>query len=214
MEDIFSQIEELKVIPVVKINDAKDAPALARALIDGGLACAEVTLRTEAAVESIRRMSELEGLLVGAGTVLRPEQARQAVDAGAQFIVSPGFSHAVVRSLLDLRVPVIPGTATPTDVQAAFELGLKVVKFFPAEAAGGVKTLKAISAPFDMMRFIPTGGINAGNLKDYLKLPAVIACGGSWIVKPELISAGRFDEITTLTREAVALTDGKESVQR
>lgn len=207
MEGIFSRIEELKVIPVIKINDAKDAPALTQALIDGGLPCAEVTLRTDAAVESIRRISERGELLVGAGTVLTVEQTKQALSAGAQFIVSPGFSHAVVRYCIDNKIPVIPGTATATDIQAAYELGLKVVKFFPAEAAGGVKTLKAISAPFDMMRFIPTGGINAGNLKDYLKLPSVIACGGRWIVKQELISTGRFDEVTRLVSEAVAICD-------
>ncbi|MGE5550924.1 MAG: bifunctional 4-hydroxy-2-oxoglutarate aldolase/2-dehydro-3-deoxy-phosphogluconate aldolase [Bacteroidota bacterium] len=204
MEDILGKIGTLGIVPVVKIDDAKDAVALGKALVAGGLPCAEITFRTSAAEESIRRLTaEVPEMLVGAGTVLSPEQAAQAVGAGAKFIVSPGLNPKVVQYCLEHGIPITPGVCNPTDIEAALGFGLKVLKFFPAEAYGGLETLKAICAPYGMVKFIPTGGISAANLLEYLSFPKVLACGGSWMVKPELIAAGNFDEIARLTREAV-----------
>jgi 2-dehydro-3-deoxyphosphogluconate aldolase/(4S)-4-hydroxy-2-oxoglutarate aldolase len=208
MSDIIKKMELYKLIPVVVIESANDAEPLARALMDGGLPCAEVTFRTAAAEEAIRRLSKIEGLLLGAGTVLSVDQAKKAVDAGATFIVSPGFNPKVVGYCVENCVPIIPGVCTPTEIEAAMEFGLKVLKFFPAETYGGVEALKAISAPYSMIKFVPTGGIGPGNVMNYIRFPKVLACGGSWMVKKESISAGKFDEITRLTRDAVALVKG------
>lgn len=202
--DILPRLGELGLIPVVAIEDATAAPPLARALIDGGLPCAEITFRTAAAADAIRAMVEAApDMLIGAGTVLNVEQARQAVEAGARFIVSPGFGAAVVDFCQSEGLPVMPGVATPSEIMQALAKDLHVLKFFPAEAMGGIGTLKAIGGPFGGVKFIPTGGINADNIGDYLRLPLVHACGGSWIVKKALISGGQYDEITRLTREAL-----------
>ena len=206
MSDIFAKLEELKLVPVVVIEDADDAVPLAETLIEAGLPCAEVTFRTSAAAEAIRRMAKVKGLVLGAGTVLSEDQAEEAAAAGAQFIVSPGFNPNVVGYCIDNDIPISPGVSTPTDIEAAMSFGLNIVKFFPAEAFGGLKTLKAISAPYTSMKFIPTGGINAKNLLDYLGFPKVLACGGSWMVKKDLIVAKDFDEIARMTREAVELS--------
>lgn len=206
MNKILQQLENVGLVPVVAIEQAEDAPQLGRALLAGGLPCAEITFRTAAAAEAIRLMAtECPDMLVGAGTVLTVEQAQQAVAAGAKFIVSPGFDSDVVDWCLANNVPITPGVATPTEVGLALKKGVTVQKFFPAEAIGGVKSLKAIVAPYGGVKFIPTGGINANNLGDYLSLPMVHACGGSWMVKKQLISAGEFDKITELTAEAIAI---------
>lgn len=204
MNQVLEQIQKIGIVPVVVLNDAEDAEPLAEALIDGGIACAEVTFRTDAAEESIRRISaKYPDMLVGAGTVLTTEQVDRAVEAGAKFIVSPGFNPKVVSCCVEKGIPVTPGTSGPSDVEAAIEMGLEVVKFFPAEASGGLKFLKAIAGPYTKMKFMPTGGINAENLKEYLAFDKILACGGSWMVKGDLIKAGNFAEITRLTKEAV-----------
>ena len=206
MTSIDEKIYQLGVIPVVAIEDAKDAAALGQALIAGGLPCAEITFRTSAAAESVRTLSsQFPGLLVGAGTVLSVEQAKDAVDGGAKFLVTPGFDQDVVAFSLARGVPIYPGVATPTEINMALKMGLNILKFFPAEALGGLKTLKAIAGPYTQVRFIPTGGINAQNLVEYLNSPAVVACGGSWPVKKTLIANGEFETITRLTAEAVQL---------
>ncbi len=206
MNEVVSKLGEVGIIPVVAIERAEDAKALGQALLDGGLPCAEITFRTAAAEEAIRSMSSaFPEILVGAGTVLSVEQAQRAAGAGARFIVSPGFDPAVVDWCLANDVAITPGVATPSDVIMGLNRGLEVVKFFPAEALGGTKTLKAIGAPFGGVKFIPTGGISAANLADYLSLPMVHACGGSWMVKKQLISDGDFDAIAALAKEAVAL---------
>lgn len=206
MHDVLETIEQLGIVPVVVIENAKDAVPLCRALQEGGLPLAEITFRTAAAEDAIRAVSsDLPEVLVGAGTVLTTQQAEKAIKAGARFIVSPGLNPAVVEFCMEKSVPVIPGCCTPTDIEVALGLGLNVVKFFPAEAFGGIKTLKAISAPYSMMKFVPTGGINATNLNDYLSFDKVLACGGSWMVNSELLKRGDFEEITRLTREAMHL---------
>jgi 2-dehydro-3-deoxyphosphogluconate aldolase / (4S)-4-hydroxy-2-oxoglutarate aldolase len=206
MNDILRQLGRNGVIPVVAIEDAQHANRLGEALLAGGLPCAEITFRTAAAGEAIRRLTTaFPEMLVGAGTVLSVEQAEQAVDAGAQFIVAPGFDPQVVDWCLDHHVPVTPGVVTPTEISTVLAKGLNVLKFFPAEAMGGIKTLKAVGGPFRDVTFIPTGGINADNLARYLHLPMVHACGGSWIVNKHLIAEGKFDTITRLVREALAI---------
>ena len=205
--DALKRIGELKVIPVVAIEDADSAGALGEALTAGGLPIAEITFRTAAAESSIRTLSKQRDLLVGAGTVLNVDTAKRAADAGAKFIVSPGFSPKVVRWCLDNKVPITPGTATPTDIEMALDHGISVVKFFPCEAIGGLKTLKAIAAPYSMIKFIPTGGITAENLANYLKFPPILACGGSWMVSKELLAEKKFDEVTRLSREAVEIAN-------
>jgi len=205
MTDILEQLGELKLVPVVVIQDAADAEPLADALLEGGLACAEVTFRTSAAPNAISAIEARGGLLLGAGTVLTVDQAKQAADCGAKFIVTPGFNPEVVAYCVDNSIPITPGICTPTGIEAALGFGLSVVKFFPAEAFGGLKTLKAISGPYHMMKFIPTGGINADNVADYLGFAKVLACGGSWMVKKDLIAEKNFTEITRLTQQAVAL---------
>jgi 2-dehydro-3-deoxyphosphogluconate aldolase/(4S)-4-hydroxy-2-oxoglutarate aldolase len=199
------------IIPVVAIDNAAHALPLARALGEGGLHCIEITFRTAAAAEALAAIAhKVPTMLAGAGTVLTIEQAKLAKASGARFIVSPGLNRKVVEYCLAEGIPVTPGVATPSDVEAALDLGLEVVKFFPAEAAGGVKFLNALSAPYRSVRFIPTGGIDETNILSYLKLPRVVACGGSWMVKPELINAGKFDEIRALTSKAVATMLGFE----
>lgn len=204
MNEVLEKISKIGIVPVVVLDDAKDAEPLAKALIAGGLPCAEVTFRTEAAEESIRKMSTaFPEMLVGAGTVLTTEQVDRAVGAGAKFIVSPGLNPKVVKYCIDKGIPVTPGTSNPSDVEAAIELGLDVVKFFPAEAAGGLNMIKSMAAPYTQMKFMPTGGISAKNICEYLAFDKIIACGGSWMVKKELVAAGKFDEIQALTEEAV-----------
>lgn len=206
MEKILKKIGHLGIVPVVAINKSEDASALGEALMNAGLACAEITFRTAAAEEAIRQLSMgFPEMLVGAGTVLTVGQAESAVQAGARFIVSPGFDAKIVDWCLERDVLVTPGVATPTEINMALDKGLDVLKFFPAEALGGVKTLKAIAAPYKGVKFIPTGGVEPENLKDYLSLPAVHACGGSWMVKGSLIDSGKFDEITRLAREALQI---------
>ena len=192
MSEILKEMSNIGIIPVVALNDAKDAAPLAKALIDGGIPCAEVTFRTDAAEESIRIMAtEYPEMLVGAGTVLTIEQVDRAVNAGAKFIVSPGLNPKVVKYCVDNNILVIPGCTNPSDVEVAIELGLETVKFFPAEPAGGLPMIKAMSAPYTKMKFMPTGGINENNLKGYLDFSKIVACGGSWMVKNDLIEAGK-----------------------
>ena len=205
MKEKFKKVLQGRIIPVVAIEKAENAIPLADALIEGGLPCAEITFRTTAAEAVIAALAKRGDVLVGAGTVLKIEQVQTAIDAGACFIVAPGFNPRVVEFCLDHSIPVTPGVATPTDIEAAMGFGLDIVKYFPAEAFGGLKTLKAISAPYTMMKFIPTGGINAENVFEYLSHPKVAAVGGSWMVKSSMISDGQFETITRLTKEAVAL---------
>lgn len=204
MNPILEQFQKLGIIPVVVIDDAKDAVPLAKALCEGGLPVAEVTFRTDAAEEAIRLMSEAyPEMLVGAGTVLTTEQVDRAVAAGSKFIVSPGLNPKVVKYCQEKNVPITPGTARPTDIEMALELGLDVVKFFPAEQNGGLAMIKAMAAPYTKVKFMPTGGINAKNLKSYLDFDKIIACGGSWMVPKDLVAVGDFEAIKNLTREAV-----------
>lgn len=211
MNEVLEQIQKIGIVPVVVLEDAKDAAPLAKALCEGGLPCAEVTYRTAAAEESIRIMtSEFPEMLVGAGTILTPEQVDGAVNAGAKFIVSPGLNPRVVRHCIEKGIPVTPGTSNPSDVEQALELGLDVVKFFPAEASGGLNMIKSMAAPYTNVKFMPTGGISAKNLNEYLAFPKILACGGSWMVKGDLIRAGAFDKITEMTRDAVMTMLGFE----
>jgi len=211
VNEILKKIDELGIVPVVKIEKAEDALPLGRALLVGDLPIAEITFRTSAAEESIKSLTkELPTLLIGAGTVLTVEQAKKAVSAGAQFIVSPGFNPKVVDYCIENSIPVTPGINNPTQIEMALERGIEVVKFFPAEASGGLSLLKSMSAPYTNIKFIPTGGINQNNLCSYLSNNKVLACGGSWMVKPDLISSGNFTEITRLTREAITTMLGFE----
>lgn len=206
MNDALKTLGSTGIVPVVVLNKADDAEPLAQALVKGGLPCAEVTFRTDAAEESIRRIAKkFPEMFVGAGTVLTTEQADRAVDAGAKFIVSPGLNPKVVEHCLKKGYPITPGIMTPTELEVALGFGLDVVKFFPAENAGGLKMIKAISAPYTMMKFMPTGGINATNVRDYLASEKILACGGSWMVKGDLIAAGDFAKIESLTAEAAAI---------
>ena len=208
MKSIEELFAELKVVPVVVLDDAKDAEPLAKALVEGGLPCAEVTFRTEEAAESIRIMTEVyPDMLVGAGTVLTTEQVDKAVESGAKFIVSPGFDPEIVDYCIEKNIPVFPGCISPSEVAQAVKRGLKVVKFFPAEQSGGLAMIKAMAAPYNMLKFMPTGGINAKNLKDYLACDKILCCGGSWMVKGDMIKAGEFEKIKKLTREAKELAE-------
>jgi 2-dehydro-3-deoxyphosphogluconate aldolase/(4S)-4-hydroxy-2-oxoglutarate aldolase len=207
MWEKFKKVIGHRIVPVVAIQEVENATPLAEALIAGGLPCAEITFRTAAAEAVIESMAGRGDMLVGAGTVLKIEQVKMAIDAGACFIVAPGFNPKVVEYCIKHAIPVTPGVATPTDIEKAIGFGLDIVKFFPAEAFGGLKTLQAISAPYTMMKFIPTGGINAGNVAEYLRHPKVAAVGGSWMVSSSLISGGQFETITRLTKEAVALAE-------
>ena len=208
MKSIEERFAELKVVPVVVLNDVKDAAPLAKALVEGGLPCAEVTFRTDAAAESIRIMTEAyPDMLVGAGTVLTTEQVDRAVEAGAKFIVSPGFDPEIVDYCIEKNIPVFPGCISPSEVAQAVKRGLKIVKFFPAEQAGGLAMIKAMAAPYNMLKFMPTGGINTKNLKEYLACDKILCCGGSWMVKGDMVEAGEFEKIKKLTEEARALAE-------
>ena len=202
--DVLERIGQIGIVPVIAIDDAEKAVPLAQALIAGGLPVAEVTFRTSAAEEAIRRIAAAcPDMLVGAGTVLTCEQADRAAAAGAKFIVAPGLNPEVAAHVRELGLPMVPGVATATEIEQAMSCGFQLVKFFPAEQCGGTAMLKALAAPYRSIRFMPTGGVNANNVKDYLALDCVAACGGSWMVKSNLINEGRFDEITALTRGAV-----------
>lgn len=205
-EAVFQKFEEVGIIPVVVLNDAKDALPLGKALMEGGLPAAEVTFRTAAAEESIRIMAkEFPDMLVGAGTVLTIDQVDRAVAAGAKFIVAPGFDPEIVKYCLEKDIPVCPGTQTASEMMAALKLGLTHVKFFPAENAGGLKMIKAIGAALTALKFMPTGGINAENVKEYLQSDKIFCCGGSWMVKGDMIKAGEFDAIREKVAEAAAI---------
>ena len=206
MNEVLEKIQEIGIVPVVVLDDAKDAAPLAKALCEGGLPCAEVTFRTAAAEESIRLMHEAyPDMVLAAGTVLTTEQVDRAVAAGAKFIVAPGLNPVVVEYCVKKGIPVVPGTATPSEMEQAMSFGLDVVKFFPAENNGGLSMIKAVAAPYVGLRFMPTGGINAENVRDYLKYDRILCCGGSWMVKGDLIKAGDFAKIEALTREAAAI---------
>jgi len=213
MKDLAEKFHEVGVVPVVVLEDVKDAVPLAQALVEGGLPCAEVTFRTAAAEESIRLMTEkFPEMLVGAGTVLTTEQVDAAVKAGAKFIVSPGFDPEIVDYCLEKEIPVLPGCISPSEVAQAVKRGLKTVKFFPAEQAGGVAMIKAMAAPYTGIKFMPTGGINPQNITPYLQYDKILACGGSWMVKGSLVKDGAFDKITELTKEAVELVRSAREV--
>ena len=199
------KLSDFRVVPVVVLNDANRAAGLGEALVAGGLPIAEVTFRTPVAAEAIRIMSENESLLVGAGTVITAAQVDQAVAAGAKFIVSPGISRSVAERALEHGVTVLPGTVTPSDVMAALELGLETCKFFPAKVFGGIGALKALGAPFPQVGFVPTGGVQADNLADYLALPNVVAVGGSWMVPAKAVDVGDFALVRKRCEQAAAL---------
>jgi len=204
MHAVLEKIEKIGIVPVIAINDVERAVPLAKALEAGGIPCAEVTFRTAQGEESIRRITaEVPDVLVGAGTVLTKDQVDRAIDAGAKFIVSPGFNPKIVEYCKQKGIPITPGCANPSDIEQALEAGLDVVKFFPAEQAGGLDYIKAISAPYPSLKFMPTGGINAGNIVKYIAFEKILACGGSWMVTAELINSGNFEKITALSREAV-----------
>lgn len=205
MEKVKSRIAAHRLVPVVVIDDAGHAAALAESLITGGLPCAEVTFRTPAAAEAIRNMAVYPELCLGAGTVLNIPQVKLALDSGASFIVSPGLNPRVVEYCTEQGIPVFPGVCTPTEIEIGMSFGLDVFKFFPAEAFGGLATLKAVSAPYGKIRFIPTGGIHEGNLAAYLGFDRVLACGGSWMVPRDLIREDRFEELTALVAKAVSV---------
>ena len=208
MKTVEEQFKELRVVPVVVLEKTVDAVPLARALVQGGLPCAEITFRTDASAESIRLMSEkYPNMLVGAGTVLTTEQVDLAVKSGAKFIVSPGFDAEIVDYCMEKNIPVFPGCISPSEVAQAVKRGLKVVKFFPAEQAGGIAMIKAMAAPYHNIRFMPTGGINTENLKDYLSCNKILCCGGSWMVKRDMIRNGEFAKIQGLVKEAKELAD-------
>lgn len=210
MHEVLERIKEMGIVPVVVLDDVKNAIPLAKALCEGGLPCAEVTFRTDAAEEAIRIMAEqFPDMLIGAGTVLTIDQVDRAVAAGAKFIVSPGLNPNIVKYCVDKGILITPGCMSPSDIEIALENGLEVVKFFPAEPAGGLKMIKAIAAPYVNMKFMPTGGINIKNVKEYLLYDRIVACGGSWMVKDSLMKSGEFDKITELVKEAVQVV--KES---
>ena len=213
MNEVLEKIGALRLIPVVKIENSKDAVPLGQALLEGRLPIAEITFRTAAAEGAIRALTaELPELLVGAGTVLSVDQVKSAVDAGARFMVAPGFNPTVVDYCLEHNICVVPGVNNPSQIERALERRLQIVKFFPAEASGGLPFLKAVAAPYGDILFLPTGGINLRNLMTYLSYPRVIACGGSWMVQTDLISSGNFTQIKKLTQEAVAII--KEEIPR
>ena len=204
MEDILQKIHGIGIIPVIAIDDAEQAVPLARALVAGGLPAAEVTFRTAAGEEAIRRIAaEVPEMLVGAGTVLTKDQADRAIAAGSQFIVSPGFNPEITRYVIDKGALMMPGTATPGEMEQAMSMGLDVVKFFPAEQNGGVAKLKAVAGPYTNLRWMPTGGVNTKNMMDYLNFDRIVACGGTWMVKKDLIDGQKWDEITAICKEAV-----------
>ncbi|USD67285.1 bifunctional 4-hydroxy-2-oxoglutarate aldolase/2-dehydro-3-deoxy-phosphogluconate aldolase [Vibrio sp. SCSIO 43136] len=204
MTTLNEQLSNLKVIPVIAINKAEDAIPLGRALVENGMPCAEITFRTECAAEAIRLMrKEFPEMLIGAGTILTNEQVDEAVDAGVDFIVSPGFNPRTVQYCLDKGVAIVPGVNNPSLVEQAMEMGLRTLKFFPAEPSGGVGMLKALTAVYPV-KFMPTGGVSLKNVDEYLSIPAVLACGGTWMVPTKLIDEGKWDELGALVRDAVA----------
>lgn len=208
MTESTRKLYQIGIIPVIKMDRAEHAVPLAKALKNGGLPAAEITFRSEAATDSIRAIAqEVPDLFLCAGTVLNVENARQAVDVGAKAIVSPGTNLSVVRWCVEHKIPVFPGCATPTEVEACMREGLSVVKLFPAEVIGGISMLKALAGPYSGMSFMPTGGVKPGNVKDYLAQKNVLACGGTWMVPENLLAAGKFDEIEALTKEAAKLRD-------
>lgn len=203
-EDFYAKLEKLGIVPVVVLEKIEDAEPLAHALMAAGMASAEVTFRTACAAECISAMAAAEpDMCVGAGTVLTLEQLERALEAGAQFIVSPGFDEAIVKRCIDLGVPVLPGTVTPSEVLAAENLGLNVTKFFPAAQYGGLDTIKAICAAVQTHRFMPTGGVSTANVEEYLGCKSIIACGGTWMVKPALFEGGEFSQVQAIAAEAM-----------
>ncbi|EIT7026244.1 bifunctional 4-hydroxy-2-oxoglutarate aldolase/2-dehydro-3-deoxy-phosphogluconate aldolase [Vibrio vulnificus] len=208
MSSIKEQLKTLKVIPVIAIDKAEDIIPLGKVLAENGLPAAEITFRSEAAVEAIRLLRETQpDMLIGAGTVLNREQAIAAKEAGATFIVSPGFNPNTVKACQEIGIDIVPGVNNPSTVEAALEMGLTTLKFFPAEASGGINMVKSLLAPYTDIELMPTGGINPANIKDYLAIPRVLACGGTWMVDKKLIEAGNWEELARLTREAVALVN-------
>ncbi|EGQ9235456.1 bifunctional 4-hydroxy-2-oxoglutarate aldolase/2-dehydro-3-deoxy-phosphogluconate aldolase [Vibrio alginolyticus] len=204
MTTLNEQLANLKVIPVIAINKAEDAIPLGRTLVENGMPCAEITFRTECAADAIRAMrAEFPEMLIGAGTILTNEQVDQAIEAGVDFIVSPGFNPRTVQYCLDKGVAIVPGVNNPSLVEQAMEMGLRTLKFFPAEPSGGVGMLKALTAVYPV-KFMPTGGVSLGNVDEYLSIPSVLACGGTWMVPTKLIDEGKWDELGTLVRDAVA----------
>jgi 2-dehydro-3-deoxyphosphogluconate aldolase/(4S)-4-hydroxy-2-oxoglutarate aldolase len=211
MDKLLKEISNIGIVPVVVLDETGQALPLAKALYAGGLGCAEVTFRTDAAAESIKIISEkMPEMIVGAGTVLTVEQTDRAIAAGAKFIVSPGLNREIVKYCVDKDITIVPGCATPSDIETALSFGLEVVKFFPAEATGGINMIKAMSAPYTTIKFMPTGGINIKNLNAYLSTNKVIACGGSWMVSRELIKNGDYETVTKLTEEALRTMLGFE----
>ncbi|MGR5433090.1 bifunctional 4-hydroxy-2-oxoglutarate aldolase/2-dehydro-3-deoxy-phosphogluconate aldolase [Vibrio owensii] len=208
MSSIKEQLKALKVIPVIAIDKAEDIIPLGKVLAENGLPAAEITFRSAAAVEAIRLLRETQpDMLIGAGTVLNREQAIAAKEAGATFIVSPGFNPNTVKACQEIGIDIVPGVNNPSTVEAALEMGLTTLKFFPAEASGGINMVKSLLAPYTDIELMPTGGINPANIKDYLAIPRVLACGGTWMVDKKLIEAGDWEELARLTREAVALVN-------
>ncbi|MGF1868420.1 bifunctional 4-hydroxy-2-oxoglutarate aldolase/2-dehydro-3-deoxy-phosphogluconate aldolase [Photobacterium indicum] len=208
MSNITSQLSGLKVIPVIAIDKAEDIIPLGKVLVDNGLPVAEITFRSEAAVDAIRLLREAQpDILIGAGTVLNREQVIAAKEAGASFIVSPGFNSNTIKACQELNIPIVPGVNNPSTIEAALEMGLTTLKFFPAEASGGITMLKSLLAPYVDIQLMPTGGINTKNINDYLAIPRVVCCGGSWMVDKTMIAKGEWDKIAQLTREAVELVN-------
>lgn len=208
MSTINEQLKALKVIPVIAIDNAQDIIPLGKVLAENGLPAAEITFRSDAAVEAIRLLREAQpDMLIGAGTVLNKEQAIAAKDAGATFIVSPGFNPNTVKACQEIGIDIVPGVNNPSTIEAALEMGLTTLKFFPAEASGGVNMVKALLAPYGDVHIMPTGGVNQKNIKDYLAVPRVLACGGTWMVDKKLVEAGEWEELARLTREAVDLVN-------
>ncbi|EOB4960771.1 bifunctional 4-hydroxy-2-oxoglutarate aldolase/2-dehydro-3-deoxy-phosphogluconate aldolase [Vibrio vulnificus] len=208
MSSIKEQLKALKVIPVIAIDKAEDIIPLGKVLAENGLPAAEITFRSAAAAEAIRLLRETQpDMLIGAGTVLKREQAIAAKEAGATFIVSPGFNPNTVKACQEIGIDIVPGVNNPSTVEAALEMGLTTLKFFPAEASGGINMVKSLLAPYTDIELMPTGGISPANIKDYLAIPRVLACGGTWMVDKKLIEAGNWEELARLTREAVALVN-------
>jgi 2-dehydro-3-deoxyphosphogluconate aldolase / (4S)-4-hydroxy-2-oxoglutarate aldolase len=205
MSDVVDRLAASRVVPVLTAHDADEAERACEALVAGGLPVVEITFRTDAAAEAIRGVARNEGMLVGAGTILSPDQLALALDAGAAFAVAPGTSEAVVEAAREAGVPFVPGTATPSEIDRARALGCDILKVFPASILGGPSFVKAVSAVYQDVRFVPTGGVNPGNLASYLELPSVLACGGTWICDQALLRERRFDEIERLAREAAEL---------
>ncbi|CAE6951834.1 COG0800 2-keto-3-deoxy-6-phosphogluconate aldolase [Vibrio sp. B1FIG11] len=208
MSSIKEQLKALKVIPVIAIDKAEDIIPLGKVLAENGLPAAEITFRSAAAAEAIRLLRETQpDMLIGAGTILNREQAIAAKEAGATFIVSPGFNPNTVKACQEIGIDIVPGVNNPSTVEAALEMGLTTLKFFPAEASGGINMVKSLLAPYTDIELMPTGGINPTNIKDYLAIPRVLACGGTWMVDKKLIETGNWEELARLTREAVALVN-------